>query len=61
MEYFVVVKSLLEGQPTIQVFRRNGQSVGEYLEGSSKIPKGIRVCETISEFNSVMIDYDFLH
>ena len=61
MEYFVGVKSCLEGHTTVQVFKRNGETVGEFFEGSDKIPQNIRICDTLSEFYSVMIMYDFLY
>lgn len=57
MSCFIGVKSNIEGYPTVQVFTRDGYVVGEYAEGSEKIPSNTIICKDMAEFYNCFILY----
>ena len=57
MSCFIGVKSNIEGCPTVQVFTRDGYVVGEYADGSEKIPSNTVICKDMTEFYNSFIMY----
>ena len=57
MSYFIGVKANIEGHATVQVFTNDGCVVGEYNEGSKKIPPNTIIYNDMTGFNNNFIMY----